>query len=71
MQTKQWERLTVGGLKEILAGLEGDGAINDATVIWADSDPEGNGIHPLRQFFSIGKADDDFRRSHIAFGVGY
>lgn len=82
-----WERLTVGTLRSMLTDLVAGGVISNDTIVCSDSDPEGNGLHPLRvaaafgQLIPGGGMHPDFEDIDtdattkpvpaICFGVGY
>ncbi len=77
-----WERMTVGRLRRWLdEGIE-SGALKDEWVVMVDSDPEGNGTHPVRAQFYLGRLIEHGAGVHpdfdqgppataVLFGVGY
>jgi hypothetical protein len=78
-------RLTIGVLKVILDELLAFG-VPESAVLCADSDPEGNGFHPLRnsvsfgrlvdgyvhpEFVDLGEDETESDATAVVFGVGY
>ncbi|MGV0985024.1 MAG: hypothetical protein ACOYB2_10745 [Limnohabitans sp.] len=48
-----WERMTVGRLLLWLTEAKEAGEVTDESEVWVDSDPEGNGTHPMRAAASL------------------
>jgi hypothetical protein len=79
-----WERMTAGKMLLWLQESLEAGEITGETLLCADSDPEGNGMHPLRRAVYFGKIDEAPNAMHpewvdeakvpseaVCFGVGY
>lgn len=77
-----WTRMTVRRLTEWLSAAHDSGEIDDDTIIFVDSDPEGNGLHPMRAAASLvavgpdGSMDEEATEvtlpaKAVWFGVGY
>jgi len=79
-----WARMDVGSLLDILNALLAQGDVTRDTLVVVDSDPEGNGMHPIRQAFGLGTLEfgrsgqiedfndsDDKPAATMWLGVGY
>lgn len=78
----KWRPLTIRELLDTLKVLLDEGYVNLDTVLAADSDPEGNGINPLRREYYLGSLVPDGMRAEfedsddkpakaLGFGAGY
>lgn len=82
-----WTRMTVERLQEWLTMALEAGEIDAETEIWVDSDPEGNGVHPMRAAVQLAvlhqpgpssrlvldeeAVEGDLPARAVWFGVGY
>ena len=79
-----WERMTVDKLLLWLHESLDAGEITGETLVCFDSDPEGNGMHPMRRSVAFGKLveasnamhpefedSDEIPAPAVCFGAGY